>query len=80
MTLHTTSLFWTFIIQSLTELVEFMSDPYARCKDHQKLVRNLRVSSLHNGALTVDTLLLHSLHQCISSQNIIQDRGEAEAK
>ena len=31
------------LAQVLNELVDFMSDPYARCKDHQKLLRNLKV-------------------------------------
>ena len=34
------------LLQVLSELVEFMSDPYARRKDHQKLVRNLGVSRI----------------------------------
>lgn len=38
------AIFCAIIFQALSELVEFMSDPHARCKDHQKLVRNLNVS------------------------------------
>ena len=35
------------LLQVLSELVEFMSDPYVkRKKDHQKLVRNLGVSRI----------------------------------
>lgn len=35
---------WTFYLEALSELEEFLRAPHARCKDLQKLVRNLKVN------------------------------------
>ena len=35
------------IMKALLELASFMLDPYARKKDRQKLVRNLKVHNIH---------------------------------